>query len=111
MREVSQNTPVVVEGKRDYQLLRRLGIKNLHQLSGKNYFDLLEEIGEETPEVVLLVDLDRQGEKIFQKLKRIFEQSGLKVVDSFREELKEFGVEEVEHLGLLIFGEVPKRKK
>jgi 5S rRNA maturation endonuclease (ribonuclease M5) len=104
LRKISKNVPIIVEGKRDKQLLSRFGIKNVLTLSGKNYFDLIEEIPENVQRVVLLVDIDPQGEKIFKKLKRLLEQSNIEVEESFRERFKSFGVKEVEKLEELIFG-------
>jgi 5S rRNA maturation endonuclease (ribonuclease M5) len=103
LRESSQTTPVIVEGKNDERFLKRFGIKNIYTLSGKNYFDLLEEIGEDTDEVILLTDVDPQGEKIFKKLSQILERFNVKVNSSFREYLKRLGVQEVEELGHLLF--------
>jgi len=103
LREKSQFVSVIVEGKNDVAVLKRFGIKNLIPISGKNYFDLLEEIPDDTAEVVLLTDVDRQGEKIFKTLKRIFESQGLKVDGSFRKFLKKLGIEEVEQLKDLLF--------
>ena len=104
LREKSKSVPVIVEGKRDYRILHKLGIQNIYTLSGKRYTDLLEEIPETTEEVIILTDLDQQGEKIFKKLKSLFEKFNLKVDDSFRKELKKFGILEVEHLSEIIFG-------
>jgi 5S rRNA maturation endonuclease (ribonuclease M5) len=106
LRKISKSVPIIVEGKRDKQLLSRFGIKNVLTLSGKNYFDLIEEIPENVQRVVLLVDIDPQGEKIFKKLKQILEQSNIQVDDSFRERFKTFGIEEVEKLQELIFGKI-----
>ena len=111
LREISETAAVIVEGKRDYQLLKRLGVKNLYALSGKNYFDLLEELPEEISEVVLLTDVDKQGERIFRKLKEIFESQGITVRGEFRRILKELEVEEVEQLSEFFFGDPFKGKR
>ena len=103
LRKKSQSVPVIVEGKNDVATLKRFGIKNIIPISGKNYFDLLEEIPEDTTEVVLLTDVDKQGEKIFKTLKKILESQGLKVDGFFRKYLKRLGIEEVEQLRDLFF--------
>jgi 5S rRNA maturation endonuclease (ribonuclease M5) len=108
LREKSKTVPVIVEGKRDFWILNRLGIKNIYTISGKRYTDLLEEIPENTEEVILLTDLDPQGEKIFKKLKALLEKFNLKADNSFKEELKKFGIVEVEQLRELIFGDRTK---
>jgi len=103
LREKSKSVPVIVEGKNDEKLLRRFGIKNIYTISGKNYFDLVERLGEQTREVILLTDVDPQGEKIFKKLSQILEGFNIKVDSGFREYLKKLGVKEVEQLRLLLF--------
>ncbi len=105
LRERSKEVPIVVEGKNDERVLRRFGIKNVITLSGKNYHDLLEEIPEETTEVVLLTDVDKQGEKIFRTLKKLFESQNLKVDGSLREYLRKLDVEEVEDLPKVLYKE------
>jgi len=104
LKKKSSKIPVIVEGKRDYWILHKLGVKNIYTISGKRYTDLLGELPETTDEVILLTDLDKQGEKIFKTLKKLFENSNLKVDCSFREELKKFDIQEVEELRKLIFG-------
>ena len=104
LKEKSKSTPVIVEGKRDYWILNRLGIQNIYTIAGKRYTDLLEELPETTEEVILLTDLDQQGEKIFKKLKALLEKFNLRVYSSFRQELKKFGIVEVEQLKEVIFG-------
>jgi 5S rRNA maturation endonuclease (ribonuclease M5) len=108
LKEKSETVPVIVEGKRDYWILNKLGMKNIYTLSGKRYTDLLEEIPETTEEVILLTDLDPQGEKIFKKLKTLFEKFNIKVDSSFRDELNKFEIVEVEQLRELIFGDRTK---
>ena len=103
LREASKKYPVVVEGKRDFFFLKRFGIRNIYTLSGKNYTDLAESIPPEVEKVILLTDVDKQGEKIFKKLSQVFKRYNIEVDGSFREYLKRLGVEEVEHLGELLF--------
>jgi 5S rRNA maturation endonuclease (ribonuclease M5) len=104
LREKSQKVPVIVEGKNDEKILKRFGIKNIYTLSGKNYFDLVEELPENTEEVILLTDVDPQGEKIFKKLSEVLEKYNIKADGSFRKYLKELGIFEVEQLREIVFG-------
>jgi len=104
LREKSENIPVIVEGKRDRDFLKRFGINNIYTLSGKNYHDLLEELPEDTTEVILLTDIDKQGEKIFKKLKGLLESQNITVDGSFRRYLKTLGVKEVEQLQEVLLG-------
>ncbi len=108
LRERSKTVPVIVEGKNDEKLLKRFGVKNIYTLSGKNYFDLVEGLPEDAEEVILLTDVDPHGERIFKKLSGVLSKYGIKVDGSFREYLKRLGVEEVEHLGEILFNLPPK---
>jgi len=102
LREASKSAAVLVEGKRDAAALRRFGIKNVFEISGRRYADLTEEL-ESFNRIILLLDCDRQGEKAFAKLKALLEAQNFEVDASFREFLKKEGVEEVEHLPGFIF--------
>lgn len=69
--EVNKRFPVVVEGKKDLQALRKLGLSGdiipLH--NGKGLYDFSEELAERFSKVVLLLDWDAKGESIFLSLK------------------------------------------
>lgn len=62
--EVNKRVPAIVEGRRDVLALRKIGlvgeIITLHR--GKGLYDFSEEIAEEFPRVVLLMDWDEKGE-------------------------------------------------
>jgi 5S rRNA maturation endonuclease (ribonuclease M5) len=68
--EVNKRFPVIVEGKRDSQALRRLGlvgeIITLH--SGKGLYDFCEDIAERFSRVVILLDWDGKGEDLFRQV-------------------------------------------
>lgn len=68
--EVNKRFPVVVEGKKDLQALRRLGLSGdiipLH--SGKGLYEFSEELAERFSKVILLLDWDAKGETLFASL-------------------------------------------
>jgi 5S rRNA maturation endonuclease (ribonuclease M5) len=68
--EVNKRFPVVVEGKKDLQALRKLGLSGdiipLH--SGKGLYEFSEELAERFAKVVLLLDWDAKGETLFTSL-------------------------------------------
>ncbi len=107
LEEISSSNGVIVlvEGKRDIRALNRIGLYNVYSLKGKRFYDILEDL-EDKVLVILLFDLDKQGEKIFQKFKYLFQREGIPVDTSFREYLKSFHIEEIEHLDKL-FKEAP----
>ncbi|NJD55716.1 MAG: hypothetical protein FIA94_04835 [Nitrospirae bacterium] len=68
--EVNNRVPVIVEGKKDAQALRKLGLAGqifvLH--GGKGIYEFSEEIAEKCPVVVILLDWDAKGETLFKSL-------------------------------------------
>ena len=74
---------VLVEGFKDKRALGSFGIKRIKTLKRRALYKVVEEIKDK--EVVILTDLDREGRKIYGKLKHEFSQRGVKVDDKFRE--------------------------
>ena len=68
--DINNSVPVIVEGKKDAQALRRLGLAGeiiaLHR--GQGLYEFSEEIAEKFPSVVLLLDWDAKGEALFKSL-------------------------------------------
>jgi 5S rRNA maturation endonuclease (ribonuclease M5) len=71
--EVNKRFPVIVEGKKDAIALKKLGLKGdiiiLH--SGKNFYDFCEDILERFSRVVILLDWDAKGEKLYKSIGKI----------------------------------------
>jgi len=63
----AKGTPIVVEGRKDIQSLRKLGITGdiiLAKTAGKSFLDVLGEIEKkERSDVILLFDFDRRGKE------------------------------------------------
>jgi len=79
--------PIVVEGKKDVDTVRSLGVTGLvlkAKAGGKSFAQVLQEI-EETGahEVILLLDLDRRGKQGTKTLKDELERKRIKVNFSF----------------------------
>lgn len=73
---------IVVEGRRDIEALRSLGVTtNIKTLGSLKDVDIWELHGKH---VVILTDFDEKGEKLYEKLRRELELSGAKVVESKR---------------------------
>jgi len=88
---------IVVEGINDKKALVALGVNpNLIVIFGMAPYKLAEDLGRITKRVVLLVDLDKEGKKIFSNLKENFERNGVQVDRYFREML--FKYSELSHI-------------
>lgn len=73
--EYNQHIPVVVEGQRDVESLKRLGltgvILKLH--SGKSLHDFCEGLAKWYPKFILLMDWDERGNDLLAKIARHLE--------------------------------------
>ena len=68
--EVNKRIPIIVEGKRDVNALRKIGFAGdiiiLH--GGKGLYDFCEEISEKFHRIILLMDWDEKGETLHKNL-------------------------------------------
>jgi len=75
--KMSEGTPVIVEGRRDVESLKRLGATGkilLAKSSGKTFLDVLREIErQKVREAILLLDFDRRGREWTMRLARNLE--------------------------------------
>ena len=80
--ESAKGKPIVVEGKKDVEALRALGVAGsvvTVKTGGKSFLDAFSEI--ETmgvPEVILFLDFDRRGKEGTKRLKHSLERAKIK---------------------------------
>jgi len=115
IEESMKGTPILVEGKKDIQALRELGVTGKvfsAKTAGKSRLDLLLEIEQSGQrEIILLLDSDRRGKEWTDRLKQDFERVGTKPNLTFWKQL--FGilgkdVKDVE--GLVAYTQTLKKK-
>jgi 5S rRNA maturation endonuclease (ribonuclease M5) len=91
MYEINKHVPVVVEGRRDAEALRKLGFtgKIISFHSGKSIYDFCEDLAEKYDQVILLMDWDETGDQLFnaisQNLQGYWEEHS-----SFRDDIRAF---------------------
>ncbi|NPA17451.1 toprim domain-containing protein [Persephonella sp.] len=93
----SKGVVVLVEGKRDFDKLKKLGIENVYPIKGKKFYDILEEL-EDSSMVIVLTDLDKQGDKISSKISGMLQREGIPVDNLFRQALKKFEIKHIEDI-------------
>ena len=101
LRELSQDTPVVVEGKNDELALRRLGIEGeiFHISKGTPFYEFCDEIAGKHKDVILFTDTDSEGQKLAKRFKSYMSQKGVRVNERFRKSLMgKLNTHQVEHL-------------
>ena len=90
--ESTKDCPVVVEGKKDSQALKQLGIKGkiiTAKTSGKSFLDVIVEIERQRCQrLVLLLDFDRRGEELTKRLTRHLETAQIKANTNYWKELR-----------------------
>jgi len=101
LREASKNAAVLVEGKKDKYALDAFKINNIYTISAP-LFKIVEDIAANFDSCILLLDLDKAGNKLFKKLKEDLQKNGVKINTKFRTFLfKKTGLKEIE--GLISF--------
>jgi 5S rRNA maturation endonuclease (ribonuclease M5) len=89
LKELSESVPVIVEGRRDVQALRRLGIttnvKTLHE--GSSIMTFCESIAREHARAVILTDWDKRGGRLARNLKDGLEANGVSTVGKIRKQI------------------------
>lgn len=98
LKEFQKEAIILVEGKNDKKALAKFSIKNVLDLSGKRYGDLIDLLEGKTEKVVLLFDLDPHGERINQKIKELLTSQGFEVIEDFRNFLKKLNIIHIEDL-------------
>ena len=76
------NKLIIVEGKKDKEVLQMLGCKNIITLSN-SLFSTLDKI--DSKEVIILTDLDKEGKRFYSITKKTLQRKGVKIDNKFRE--------------------------
>ncbi len=74
-----QGTPILIEGKKDEEALKKLGIEgNIIKVSGSGLklFEVAERAVESSSEVIILTDFDKQGNILAKKLSNDIQSLG-----------------------------------
>lgn len=81
--ESVRGTPILVEGKKDIETLRELGIEGqiiCAKTGGKSLLDVVFEIERaKTKEIILLLDFDRRGRQVTNRVRHNLERAKIKV--------------------------------
>jgi len=83
VEESAKGTPVLVEGKKDAEALRILGVEGpilTVKTGGKSFFEIATELeNSRTLKIILLLDFDRRGKQGTNRLRQYMERSGMEV--------------------------------
>lgn len=100
-----QSAVILVEGIRDCQALRTLGIEcTIEKVSGKRLFDFLVPKRFRGRNIIILTDFDRRGCELFKRIKNELETLGLNPNCYYWQQLKALlrgemkGIEELKQM-------------
>lgn len=115
IEESARGTPIIVEGKKDVETLRTLGVTGeiiAAKTGGKSRLDLISQIEKSSnQEVILLLDFDRRGKELTAILRQNLEKTRIKIDMTFRKELLRFAGRELKDIeGLAAYLQTLKRK-
>ena len=113
--ESARGTPVVVEGKKDLETLRMLGVQGrivTAKTGGKSRLDLISELeAARSPEVILLLDFDKRGREWTAILRQNLEKARIKTDITVWKELLRFAGRELKDIeGLATYLETLRKK-
>lgn len=113
--ESGKGTLIIVEGKKDIEALRLLGMKGKivsAKTGGKTLLDVISEIEEtEVQGVILLLDFDRRGKELTKNLRQHLEKTCIKPNLMFWRSIHRLVGAEVKDVeGLASYMETLKRK-
>jgi 5S rRNA maturation endonuclease (ribonuclease M5) len=101
---------VIVEGKRDEEALRSVGLRSIviqFSSSGLPVFAFTEEVvaGYKRSTVLVLLDFDREGNDLAERLSQEFEEGGVRVQRVFRRAIAKLlireGIFRIEEISML----------
>jgi len=115
INESAKDTLIIVEGRKDVNTLRKLGIEGniiAAKTRGKSILDVFGEVEKlGSREVVVLMDFDRRGRELTKRLVQGFERMRIKSNLVFWRELRRLVGREVKDIeGLASYIETLKRK-
>lgn len=113
--EAAKGTPIIVEGARDIQTLSQLSVEGRIipvKTGGKSFVDAVLEVeGTKAQEVILLLDFDRKGKEVTQKLVVWLERTRVKPNLDFWRKLRALVGREVKDIeGLASYLQTLRRK-
>jgi 5S rRNA maturation endonuclease (ribonuclease M5) len=80
--ESGKGTIILVEGRKDMEALRALGVEGpivTIKTGGRSFTDVIFEMEAKTSKVILFLDFDRRGKQGTNRLRHSLERAGIKV--------------------------------
>ena len=100
LQDLSETTPIIVEGLRDIAALKRMGItRNVISLGkGDSIFNFSENLSRSTRRAIILTDWDRKGGQLARMLREALMANGVIANDNIRAKLGILSKKEVKDI-------------
>jgi len=100
LQDLSETTPIIVEGLRDIAALKRMGItRNVISLGkGDSIFNFSENLSRTTRRAIILTDWDRKGGQLARMLREALMANGVIANDNIRAKLGILSKKEVKDI-------------
>lgn len=100
LQEANETIPILVEGKRDVRALENLGLDGVILVvhRGKTLLEISEDIADLYEEVILLLDWDRKGRQLAQRIKSNLISLGVKVNDDYNHRIFSLAAKETKEV-------------
>ncbi len=87
LKTLNCSIPIIVEGERDVKTLRNLGLKGdiLKINTGRTVVEFADMVANKYKEVILLMDWDRKGWELTERLNRLLEGYNIHIHHEFRD--------------------------
>ncbi len=97
LRNRDKDIPIIVEGRKDKEALRKLGVggKIIKIKKGKSVFHIIEEMRGEYAEVILLTDWDRTGGRLAYRIRKACEANDITCEGDHRRNIIKYAKKEV----------------
>ncbi len=86
LNSATEDSAIIVEGKKDKEALQELGIRGEFYIIKQSCFGLkeaAEKISKKYKKVIFMIDKDPEGLRLLKSLKSIFSKLGVKTNDRF----------------------------
>ncbi len=96
---------VIVEGKKDVNLLRSVGVKNTIPLNGRPVHEVADQVADvhtDHESVIILTDFDREGRRLASQLRTHLQRHRVQPNTRLRRELMAFGRTTIEGFSSLV---------
>jgi len=100
-----ENALILVEGRRDTESLRNMGIETeIICISQRKMYDLTLDLVKKDKKIIILTDFDSEGTKLFKEYRKELESLGANIDIKYYRELKFYlkkfirGIEDIDNL-------------